>query len=189
MKSLTSHTWRVLGMRSFNAHARPWARSPALADTRSSTTTATTSNAPVDVTSATPDARQLRQLRRQPIARTIVGLLIVIAVIYGLSWILKPVAKAATQPRDRVTASSRSPRCRSAPNRSVALVRVGAELHLLGSRRARRHRHPHVHARRRPTNSASPSTPRTSDVRRRWRLRRYNAWSRRCGGSRSGRAA
>ncbi len=64
------------------------------------------------------------------VIRTIVGLLIVIAVIYGLSWFLKQ------------TRSSRNPSLGEGllpiatlplgPNRSVALVRVGAELHLLG---------------------------------------------------------
>jgi flagellar protein FliO/FliZ len=64
------------------------------------------------------------------IVRTIVGLLIVIAVIYGLSWILKQ-AKAAKNPTlgDGLAQVASLP---LGPNRSLTLVRVGAELHLLG---------------------------------------------------------
>jgi flagellar protein FliO/FliZ len=64
------------------------------------------------------------------VARTIVGLLIVIAVIYGLSWILRQ-ARSARNPStgDGLAQISSLP---LGANRSVALVRVGAELHLLG---------------------------------------------------------
>jgi flagellar protein FliO/FliZ len=64
------------------------------------------------------------------IVRTIVGLAIVIAVIYGLSWILRQ-AKAAKNPT-RGTGLEQIASLPLGTNRSVALVRVGSELHLLG---------------------------------------------------------
>ena len=64
------------------------------------------------------------------IVRTIVALLIVIAVIYGLSWILKQ-GRTAKNPSlgDGLAQIASLP---LGPNRSVTLVRVGAELHMLG---------------------------------------------------------
>ena len=64
------------------------------------------------------------------IVRTIVALLIVIAVIYGLTWLLKQ-SRASRNPSvgDGLTQVASLP---LGPNRSVTLVRVGAELHLLG---------------------------------------------------------
>jgi flagellar protein FliO/FliZ len=64
------------------------------------------------------------------LVRTIVGLAIVIAVIYGLTWILRQ-AKAAKNPAKGAGIEQIA----SLPlgtNKSVALVRVGTELHLLG---------------------------------------------------------
>jgi len=64
------------------------------------------------------------------IVRTVVGLAIVIAVIYGLSWILRH-AKAAKNP----VVGTGLEQIASLPlgtGRSVSLVRVGSELHLLG---------------------------------------------------------
>jgi flagellar protein FliO/FliZ len=64
------------------------------------------------------------------IVRTIVGLAIVIAVIYGLSWIIRQ-SKAAKNPAKGVGLEQIA----SLPlgtNRSVSLVRVGTEFHLLG---------------------------------------------------------
>jgi flagellar protein FliO/FliZ len=64
------------------------------------------------------------------IVRTIVALLVVIAVIYGLSWILKQ-SRSARNPSlgDGLVQVASLP---LGPNRSVSLIRVGAELHLLG---------------------------------------------------------
>lgn len=64
------------------------------------------------------------------IVRTIVGLAIVIGVIYGLAWLLRH-ARAARNPSigaglEQVAALPLG------TGRSVALVRVGTELHLLG---------------------------------------------------------
>ena len=64
------------------------------------------------------------------IVRTIVGLAIVIAVIYGLSWIIRQ-SKTAKNPAKGVGLEQIA----SLPlgtNRSVSLVRVGTEFHLLG---------------------------------------------------------
>jgi flagellar protein FliO/FliZ len=64
------------------------------------------------------------------IVRTIIGLLVVIIVIYGLTWVLKQ-GKAARNP----AVGEGLVQVASLPlgtNRSVALVRVGAELHMLG---------------------------------------------------------
>jgi flagellar protein FliO/FliZ len=64
------------------------------------------------------------------IVRTIVALLVVIAVIYGLSWVLKQ-SRTTKNPSvgDGLAQIASLP---LGPNRSVSLVRVGAELHLLG---------------------------------------------------------
>jgi flagellar protein FliO/FliZ len=64
------------------------------------------------------------------IVRTVVGLAIVIAVIYGLSWIMRQ-AKAAKNPATG-TGLTQIASLPLGPNRSVSLVRVGTELHLLG---------------------------------------------------------
>ncbi|MGO9791314.1 MAG: FliO/MopB family protein [Solirubrobacteraceae bacterium] len=64
------------------------------------------------------------------LVRTIVGLAIVIAVIYGLSWIIR-YAKTARNP----ATGSGLEQIASLPlgtGRSVSLVSVGSELHLLG---------------------------------------------------------
>jgi flagellar protein FliO/FliZ len=64
------------------------------------------------------------------LVRTIVALLVVIAVIYGLTWLLKQ-GRQNKNPSlgDGLTQIASLP---LGPNRSVALVRVGAELHMLG---------------------------------------------------------
>lgn len=64
------------------------------------------------------------------IARTVIGLAIVLAVIYGLYWVMKQTKK----PRRNADADGLEPLA-SLPlgsGRSLALVRVGAEIHLLG---------------------------------------------------------
>ncbi|HWD70307.1 MAG TPA: flagellar biosynthetic protein FliO [Solirubrobacteraceae bacterium] len=64
------------------------------------------------------------------LVRTVVALLVVIAVIYGLSWILKQ-GRQTKNPSvgDGLTQIASLP---LGANRSVTLVRVGAELHMLG---------------------------------------------------------
>jgi flagellar protein FliO/FliZ len=65
------------------------------------------------------------------IARTIVGLAIVLAVVYGLYWLLKSAAKSRAGERDgriEVVATTTL-----APNRSLHLIRSGDELILVGA--------------------------------------------------------
>jgi flagellar protein FliO/FliZ len=64
------------------------------------------------------------------IVRTIVGLAIVIAVIYGLSWIVRQARKAKNPALG--TGLEQIASLPLGTGRSVSLVRVGSELHLLG---------------------------------------------------------
>jgi flagellar protein FliO/FliZ len=64
------------------------------------------------------------------IVRTIVALVIVIAVIYGLTWILKQSRSSRNPSVGEGLAQIAS--LPLGPNRSITLVRVGAELHMLG---------------------------------------------------------
>jgi flagellar protein FliO/FliZ len=63
--------------------------------------------------------------------RTFVGLAIVIAVIYGLAWVLRQV-KAGKQERLRGTGLSTAAVVPLGPNRSLHLIRAGRELVLVG---------------------------------------------------------
>ena len=65
--------------------------------------------------------------------RTIVGLAVVIGVIYGLTWVLKQVKSSKRGDAPRAPAWRPSRRCRSAPNRSLHLVRAGDEIVLVGA--------------------------------------------------------
>lgn len=64
------------------------------------------------------------------LVRTIVGLFVVIAVIYGVSWVLRQVKGGRTRASGNALSSVASLPLGS--NRSLALVRVGRELVLLG---------------------------------------------------------
>jgi flagellar protein FliO/FliZ len=66
------------------------------------------------------------------IVRTIAGLLIVLGVIYGLHWVLKQV-KAAKDSSESGESLEAIASLNLGPNRSLHLVRVGAELVLLGA--------------------------------------------------------
>lgn len=67
------------------------------------------------------------------IARTIVGLAVVLGVIYGLHWVLKQV-KAAKEDSGEAGESLETIASLSlGPNRSLHLVRVGPEIVLLGA--------------------------------------------------------
>lgn len=104
-----------------------WCASPALAGTQTTDTSFETT--PVDITTGSP-AHASSGSFGGTVARTIVGLLVVIAVIYGLSWILKQSrASRNASTGDGLAQISSLP---LGADRSVALVRVGAELHLLG---------------------------------------------------------
>lgn len=79
-----------------------------------------TSNAPASAGSAGAD-----------VIRTIVGLAVVLAVIYGVYWLLKSAARAkAGRPDERIGVIATTP---LAPNRSLHLVRAGDELILVGA--------------------------------------------------------
>jgi flagellar protein FliO/FliZ len=65
------------------------------------------------------------------VIRTIVGLAVVLAVIYGVYWLLKGAARAkAGKPDERIGVIATTP---LAPNRSLHLVRAGDELILVGA--------------------------------------------------------
>jgi flagellar protein FliO/FliZ len=65
------------------------------------------------------------------VIRTIVGLAVVLAVIYGVYWLLKSAARAkAGRPDERIGVIATTP---LAPNRSLHLVRAGDELILVGA--------------------------------------------------------
>jgi flagellar protein FliO/FliZ len=65
------------------------------------------------------------------IARTIVGLAIVLAVVYGLYWLLKSAAKSrAGQSDGRIEVVATTT---LAPNRALHLIRSGDELILVGA--------------------------------------------------------
>jgi flagellar protein FliO/FliZ len=65
------------------------------------------------------------------LVRTIVGLAIVIAVIYGLSWVLKQV-KASKEERHSGAGLAPLATLPLGPNRSLHLVRAGSEVVLVG---------------------------------------------------------
>jgi flagellar protein FliO/FliZ len=65
------------------------------------------------------------------VIRTIVGLAVVLAVIYGVYWLLKSAARAkAGRPDERIGVIATTP---LAPNRSLHLVRAGDEMILIGA--------------------------------------------------------
>jgi flagellar protein FliO/FliZ len=65
------------------------------------------------------------------VVRTIVGLAVVLAVIYGVYWLLKTSARSKSgRPDDRIGVIATTP---LAPNRSLHLVRAGDELILVGA--------------------------------------------------------
>jgi len=103
-----------------------WCSAPALAASSSANAFEKTR---LHLTSGTPTHPASGSLSGT-IVRTIVALLIVIAVIYGITWILKQ-SRSSRNPSvgDGLTQVASLP---LGPNRSVALVRVGAELHMLG---------------------------------------------------------
>jgi flagellar protein FliO/FliZ len=65
------------------------------------------------------------------LVRTVVGLAIVLAVIYGVAWVLKQV-KSSKEERLRGTGLESAAVVPLGPNRSLHLVRAGRELVLVG---------------------------------------------------------
>jgi flagellar protein FliO/FliZ len=68
------------------------------------------------------------------LARTFVGLAVVVAVIYGLTWVLRQMKKSSSD-SDRTHGFGLSTEASMplGPNRSVHLIRAGRELVLVGS--------------------------------------------------------
>lgn len=68
------------------------------------------------------------------LARTFVGLAIVVAVIYGLTWVLRQMKKSSSESgRSHGFGLSTEASMPLGPNRSVHLIRAGRELVLVGS--------------------------------------------------------
>jgi flagellar protein FliO/FliZ len=86
---------------------------------------------PLNIKSTAPAAKHAASPGSGGMVRTIVGLAVVIAVIYGLHWVLKQV-KASKD--DRASGNGLTPLA-TLPlggNRSLALVRAGREVVLVG---------------------------------------------------------
>lgn len=66
------------------------------------------------------------------LARTFIGLAIVVAVIYGLTWVLRQM-KASKEERSHGVGLSTEASMPLGPGRSVHLIRAGRELVLVGS--------------------------------------------------------
>jgi flagellar protein FliO/FliZ len=68
------------------------------------------------------------------LARTFVGLAVVVAVIYGLTWVLRQMKKSSSgEPGAHGFGLSTEASMPLGPNRSVHLIRAGRELVLVGS--------------------------------------------------------
>lgn len=67
------------------------------------------------------------------LARTFIGLAVVVAVIYGLTWVLRQMKKSSSTTDASGTGLSTEATLPLGPNRSVHLIRAGRELVLVGS--------------------------------------------------------
>lgn len=67
------------------------------------------------------------------LARTFIGLAVVVAVIYGLTWVLRQMKKSSSTTGAVGTGLSTEATLPLGPNRSVHLIRAGRELVLVGS--------------------------------------------------------
>jgi flagellar protein FliO/FliZ len=67
------------------------------------------------------------------LARTFVGLAVVVAVIYGLTWVLRQMRKSSSAEHAVGFGLSTEASMPLGPNRSVHLIRAGRELVLVGS--------------------------------------------------------
>jgi flagellar protein FliO/FliZ len=104
---------------------------PAAAFTPASTKKPGGENTPLNLTSTTAGAHTSSS-GGASIVRTIVGLAIVIAVIWGLSWILRQV-KAGREPRVSSSGLTTVAALTLGSGRSVHLVRAGNDYVLLGA--------------------------------------------------------
>jgi flagellar protein FliO/FliZ len=105
---------------------------PAAAFTPASTKKPGGENTPLDLTSTTAGTHTTSSSGGASIVRTIVGLAIVIAVIWGLSWILRQV-KAGREPRVSSSGLTTVAALTLGSGRSVHLVRAGNDYVLLGA--------------------------------------------------------
>jgi flagellar protein FliO/FliZ len=88
-------------------------------------------NTPVNLNDAPTKTKVPRASAGGSIVRTVVGLAIVIAVIYGLYWVLKQV-KASKEDKASGQGLSAVATLPLGPNRTLQLVRAGRELVLVG---------------------------------------------------------
>ena len=86
---------------------------------------------PLNLTKPKVDASQAAPSAGGGLVRTIVGLAIVIAVIYGLYWVLKQV-KSSREERASGQGLGTLATLPLGPNRALHLVRAGGEIVLLG---------------------------------------------------------
>jgi flagellar protein FliO/FliZ len=86
---------------------------------------------PLDLGGSAPAAKQAAATGGGSIVRTIVGLAVVLAVIYGLHWVLKQV-KASKDERASGDGLASLATLPLGGNRSLALVRAGREVVLVG---------------------------------------------------------
>ena len=109
--------------------------SPALAFTPSTKSGAGGENTPLDLTTSTGGSAHTTSTGGASLVRTIVGLAIVIAVIWGLAWVLKQVKAGreggGSNPSSAGLASVAALTLSS--GRTVHLVRAGSDYVLLGS--------------------------------------------------------
>ena len=92
---------------------------------------ATGENTPVDLNDAPTSNKVPGASAGGSLVRTVVGLAIVIAVIYGLYWVLKQV-KASREERASGQGLAAVATLPLGPNRTLQLVRAGRELVLVG---------------------------------------------------------
>src|SRR4051812_41490728 len=92
---------------------------------------ATGEHTPVNLNDGSPSAKVPGGSAGGSLVRTFVGLAIVIAVIYGLYWVLKQV-KASREERASGQGLAAVATLPLGPNRTLQLVRAGRELVLVG---------------------------------------------------------
>ena len=101
-----------------------------LLDARDALAAATGEKTPVNLNDV-PESRAPAGSAGGSLVRTIVGLAVVIAVIYGLYWVLKQV-KASREDKASGSGLSALATLPLGPNRSLQLVRAGREIVLVG---------------------------------------------------------
>src|SRR4051794_10698048 len=102
-----------------------------LLDVADAFASATGEHTPVNLNDGSPSAKVPGGSAGGSLVRTFVGLAIVIAVIYGLYWVLKQV-KASREEKASGEGLAAIATLPLGPNRSLQLVRAGRELVLVG---------------------------------------------------------